>query len=139
MAVCTEEAFGLVVSVYEWGDEDDVVERVNDSEYGLNASIWTADTDYGRELAERLETGAVNINDAYSTAWASLDAPMGGVNDSGIGRRHGREGIMKYTESQTVAVKEGFDVTNPPLVPHWLYAKLLNEAMKLQRRIPGLR
>ena len=49
--------------------------------------------------------GTVNINDGYSSGWASVDAPMGGMKASGVGRRHGREGLLKYTESQTVAVR----------------------------------
>jgi succinate-semialdehyde dehydrogenase/glutarate-semialdehyde dehydrogenase len=139
MALCAEETFGPVVSVYRWHDEDDVVERANDTEYGLNASIWTEDLDRGRELARRIETGTVNVNEAYAAAWASLDAPMGGMKNSGIGRRHGDEGMMKYTESQTVAVQKHLGMTNPPGVPHWLYATLMNKMLKVQRRIPGMR
>lgn len=139
MALCAEETFGPVVSVYKWRDEDDVVERANDSEYGLNASIWTEDLDRGRALAKRIETGTVNVNEAYAAAWASLDAPMGGMKKSGIGRRHGDEGIMKYTEPQTVAVQKRLGMTAPPGVPHWLYAKVMNRVLKAQRRIPGMR
>ncbi|MFT4903650.1 MAG: succinate-semialdehyde dehydrogenase/glutarate-semialdehyde dehydrogenase [Natronomonas sp.] len=139
MALCANETFGPVVAVYEWSDEDDVIERANDSDYGLNASIWTEDIDRGREIAKQIETGTVNINEGYAAAWASIDAPMGGVKNSGIGRRHGDEGIMKYTESQTVAVQKRLGMTNPPGVPHWLYAKLMNTTLKLQRRIPGMR
>jgi hypothetical protein len=51
----------------------------------------------------RLRAGTVNVNEAYAAAWASVDAPMGGVGDSGLGRRHGRDGIWKYTEVQTIA------------------------------------
>ncbi len=139
MTLCTEETFGPVVGIYEWSDEDDVVERANDSDYGLNASIWTEDLERGRELATRIETGTVNVNEAYAAAWVALDAPMGGMKDSGIGRRHGEHGFMKYTESQTVAVQKRLGMTNPPGVPHWLYARLMNAALKLQRRVPGLR
>jgi succinate-semialdehyde dehydrogenase/glutarate-semialdehyde dehydrogenase len=47
----------------------------------------------------------VNVNEAYGPAWASTRAPMGGMGDSGLGRRHGDEGLLKYTESQTVATQ----------------------------------
>ena len=47
----------------------------------------------------------MNVNEGYIAAWGSVDAPMGGMKDSGLGRRHGAEGIRKYTESQTVAVQ----------------------------------
>ena len=139
MALCTEETFGPVVSVYEWSDEDDVIERANDSDYGLNASVWTEDVERGKAMARRIETGTVNVNEAYAAAWIALDAPMGGMKDSGIGRRHGEHGFMKYTEPQTVAVQKHLGMTTPPGVPHWLYAKLMNGALKLQRRVPGMR
>jgi succinate-semialdehyde dehydrogenase/glutarate-semialdehyde dehydrogenase len=67
--------------------------------------VYCGDTDRGKAIAERIQAGTVNVNDGYSSAWASLDAPMGGMKASGLGRRHGREGLLKYTESQTVAVR----------------------------------
>ncbi|PSQ32901.1 succinic semialdehyde dehydrogenase, partial [Halobacteriales archaeon SW_12_69_24] len=139
MALCTEETFGPVVAIYEWSDEDDVVERANDSEYGLNASVWTEDLQRGTALARRIETGTVNVNESYAAAWVALDAPMGGMKNSGIGRRHGEHGFMKYTEPQTVAVQKHLAMDAPPGMPYWLYAKVMNRVLKVQRRIPGLR
>jgi len=110
-AAC-EETFGPVVSVTPVAGSEEAVARANDTDYGLHASVWTGDRERGREVARRIETGSVSVNDAYLGMWASTDAPMGGVGDSGIGRRHGRDGIQKYTESQTVATQRG-----PPLVP----------------------
>ncbi|WP_431771682.1 succinic semialdehyde dehydrogenase [Streptomyces cucumeris] len=103
MAVCTEETFGPVVSIYRFTDEDDAVERANATPYGLNASVWTKDGGRGRAVAARLRAGTVNVNEAYGAAYGSVNAPMGGMGDSGLGRRHGSEGILKYTEAQTVA------------------------------------
>lgn len=105
MAVATEETFGPVVSFGTFDDEDDAVARVNDTAYGLSASIWTRHPQRGERLARRLRTGSVNVNEAYSAAYASFDASMGGVGDSGLGRRHGREGIWRYTELQTIATQ----------------------------------
>jgi succinate-semialdehyde dehydrogenase/glutarate-semialdehyde dehydrogenase len=105
MALYREETFGPVVAVYPAADDDEAVARANDTEYGLNASVYSGDTRRGRDIARRLHAGTVNVNDGYSSAWGSLDAPMGGMKASGVGRRHGREGLLKYTESQTVAVR----------------------------------
>ncbi|MEF2527902.1 MULTISPECIES: succinic semialdehyde dehydrogenase [Streptomyces] len=103
MAVCGEETFGPVVSVYRFTDEDEAVAQANATPYGLNSSVWTKDARRGRAVAARLRTGTVNINEGYAPAYGSVRAPMGGMKDSGLGRRHGSEGILKYTEAQTVA------------------------------------
>jgi succinate-semialdehyde dehydrogenase/glutarate-semialdehyde dehydrogenase len=105
MAVCRAETFGPVVSVYRVRDDEEALQRANDSAYGLNASVLTRDTRAGRALAARLTAGTVNVNEGYAAAWGSTAAPMGGMRDSGLGRRHGAEGLLKYTESQTVAVQ----------------------------------
>jgi succinate-semialdehyde dehydrogenase/glutarate-semialdehyde dehydrogenase len=112
MTLYDEETFGPVAAVYEVADEAAAVRRANDSAYGLNASVWTGDRDRGERIARQIRAGTVNVNDAYTAAWASKDAPMGGVKDSGLGRRHGRQGIRRYTEPQTVATQRG-----PPMVP----------------------
>ncbi|MER7984003.1 succinic semialdehyde dehydrogenase [Streptomyces noursei] len=103
MAVCGEETFGPVVSIYRFRDEDEVVARANATPYGLNSSVWTKDGRRGRAIAARLRTGTVNVNEAYAAGYGSVQSPMGGMGDSGLGRRHGSEGILKYTEAQTVA------------------------------------
>ncbi|MFF2922790.1 succinic semialdehyde dehydrogenase [Streptomyces celluloflavus] len=103
MAVCEEETFGPVVSVYRFGDEDEAVALANATPYGLNSSVWTKDGRRGHAVAARLRTGTVNVNESYAAGYGSVQSPMGGMGDSGLGRRHGSEGILKYTEAQTVA------------------------------------
>jgi succinate-semialdehyde dehydrogenase / glutarate-semialdehyde dehydrogenase len=105
MDLYRDETFGPVVAVYPVASDDEAVSQVNDSEYGLNASVYCGDTGRGRAIAARILAGTVNVNDGYSSAWASVDAPMGGMKASGMGRRHGRDGLLKYTESRTVAVR----------------------------------
>jgi succinate-semialdehyde dehydrogenase/glutarate-semialdehyde dehydrogenase len=105
MAVCDEETFGPVVSVYRFATEDEAVDRANDTPYGLNAAVWTKDTRRGARIAARLHSGTVNVNEGYASAYGSIQSPLGGMGESGLGRRNGSEGILKYTEAQTVATQ----------------------------------
>lgn len=139
MELCREETFGPVVSVYGFDDEDEVIELANDSRYGLNASIWTGNISRGEALAERIQAGTVNINEAYAATWGSMDAPMGGFKDSGIGRRHGAEGILKYTEPQTIAVQRLLPIAAPEGVEEESYSRLMSSALWLLKRVPGIR
>ena len=75
-----DETFGPVVSAYRVGSDDEAVLRANDSDFGLNASVWTRDVARGRRIARSIKAGTVNINDGYAAAWGSVGAPMGGMN-----------------------------------------------------------
>lgn len=105
MVLCDEETFGPVVALYPVHSDEDAVRLANDTAYGLNAAVITRDKAAGRTIALRLHAGTVNVNEAYGPSWGSTRAPMGGMGDSGLGRRHGDEGLLKYTESQTVATQ----------------------------------
>ncbi|MCT1367096.1 succinic semialdehyde dehydrogenase [uncultured Kocuria sp.] len=98
-----EETFGPVVAVYSVTSDDDAVDAANDTPYGLNASVYSGDRAHGLAVARRLEAGMVNVNEAFAAAWGSVAAPSGGVKASGLGHRHGREGIREFTRSRTVA------------------------------------
>jgi succinate-semialdehyde dehydrogenase / glutarate-semialdehyde dehydrogenase len=105
MILCDEETFGPVVALYPVHSDEEAIRRANDTGYGLNASVITRDTARGRTIAARLQAGTVNINEGYGPAWGTTRAPMGGMGDSGLGRRHGDEGLLKYTESQAIATQ----------------------------------
>jgi acyl-CoA reductase-like NAD-dependent aldehyde dehydrogenase len=83
------------------------VARANDGEYGLNAAIYSRDGARARDIAARIKCGTVNVNEAFGATFASIDSPMGGMRDSGLGRRQGAEGVHRYTEPQTVATQRG--------------------------------
>jgi succinate-semialdehyde dehydrogenase/glutarate-semialdehyde dehydrogenase len=139
MSLFRDETFGPVVAISRFTDVEDVIARANDSDYGLNFSLWTRDTRRGLEIGSRLQAGTVNVNEGYISAWASVDAPMGGMKASGLGRRHGAAGITKYTEAQTVAVQKLAAIAPPPGVPYPLWTKAMTASLRLLRRVPGVR
>ena len=105
MACFGDETFGPVVSLYRFSDEADAIARANDGEYGLNASVYSQDGPRARAVAKQIRCGTVNINEAFAATFASIDAPMGGMRQSGLGRRQGGEGVLRYTETQSVATQ----------------------------------
>ncbi len=136
MAVCCEETFGPVISVYRVETADEAIEKANASRYGLNFSVWSRDTRRAHAIAARLQAGTVNINEGYAAAWASTDAPMGGFKDSGIGRRHGEHGLLKYTEAQTIAIQHLMPMTAPTFLTQERFAAIVVLALKVLRRMP---
>lgn len=113
MKVCRQETFGPVTVIYGYHDVGQAIAAANDSELGLHFSLWTRDTSRALDIARRLEAGSVTVNDGLVASWGSHEAPMGGMKDSGLGRRHGLEGILKFTEPQTVAVQRLIPAYSP--------------------------
>jgi succinate-semialdehyde dehydrogenase/glutarate-semialdehyde dehydrogenase len=125
MECYAEETFGPVVSIYPVVDDDEAVARANESDYGLNASVWTSDHERGRRVASKIKCGAVNVNEGFAATFGSIDAPMGGMKNSGLGRRQGRDGIRRFVDVQSVATQTGI-----PLAPsHGLDGKSFTSLM----------
>jgi succinate-semialdehyde dehydrogenase / glutarate-semialdehyde dehydrogenase len=139
MAAFADETFGPVVSLYRVDSEEEAIEKANDSEYGLNFSVWTSDPKHGQRVAAQLEAGTVNVNEAYAAAWGSVDAPMGGMKASGLGRRHGEHGILKYTEPQTIAVERLLPVGAPNWLSPGRYARIMSTGLRVLKRTPGVK
>jgi acyl-CoA reductase-like NAD-dependent aldehyde dehydrogenase len=139
MLAFAEETFGPVVSLYPVSSDDEAVARANETRYGLNASVWSRSTRRAVAVARRLHTGTVNVNEAYAATWGSTAAPIGGMKESGLGRRHGAEGILKYTEAQTVAVQRGMPIAPPSFVSADQYERTMSALVRLMRHVPGLR
>ncbi|MGQ3328049.1 succinic semialdehyde dehydrogenase [Halorubrum sp. FL23] len=132
-AAC-EETFGPVVSVAPVPDTDSAIAAANDSPHGLNASVWTGDRDRGVDVAREIDCGTVNVNDAFLATWGATDAPMGGFGDSGLGRRHGPEGIRRYIDSRTIGVSRVGPLTFPERVPTEWFVRGAFAALSLGRR-----
>ena len=132
VALLTKEVFGPVVVLQRVSDVHEAIAKSNDSRYGLNASLWTSPR-RAKELAPQLEAGTVNVNDGFAAAFASVDAPMGGFKDSGVGRRQAAGGLLKYTDEQTVTVQRLSPVSMPQM-PRELYSKVFNMALVLGKK-----
>ena len=100
--IVAEEQFGPVMPLMKFESVDEVIERANNSEYGLAGAVWTKDTDKGVEIAEQLETGTVWINEFMQL---SPFAPFGGHKQSGFGAEYGIDGLKEFTYPQVITVK----------------------------------
>jgi aldehyde dehydrogenase (NAD+) len=102
MKIAQEEIFGPVMSILKFRDMDELVERANNTMYGLAAGVWTKDIGKAHAAANSLRAGTVWVNcyDVFDAA-----APFGGFKQSGIGRENGEYGLQQYTEVKTVTVQ----------------------------------
>jgi aldehyde dehydrogenase (NAD+) len=98
MRIAREEIFGPVLAVIPYEDEEDAIRIANDSEYGLAGSVWSADHEHALDVARRIRTGTVAVNQ-YTMDFV---APFGGFKASGIGREFGPEGLEEYVELKSM-------------------------------------
>ncbi|KAI1869892.1 uncharacterized protein JN550_005482 [Neoarthrinium moseri] len=97
--VVTGEAFGPIVPVMKWKDEDDVIRRANDTLTGLGGAVWSNDLTRAQAIADRIEAGTVWIN---SFEKPLPQAHLSGYKESGLGGEWGREGLSAYTKPQVI-------------------------------------
>jgi acyl-CoA reductase-like NAD-dependent aldehyde dehydrogenase len=101
MLLMQEETFGPLLPIMKVKDEDEAIRLANDSRFGLGASVWSSNHDRAQRVARELNVGSVLINDTICQ-FAVPMLPFGGVKESGIGRIHGKEGLMQFTYSHAV-------------------------------------
>lgn len=102
MKIAQEEIFGPVMSIIKFQDVEEVIQRANNTMYGLAAAVWTQDITKAHAIANNVRAGTVWVNcyDVFDAA-----APFGGFKQSGMGRELGEYGLQQYTEIKTVTVK----------------------------------
>jgi acyl-CoA reductase-like NAD-dependent aldehyde dehydrogenase len=101
MALMREETFGPVLPIVRVRDVDEAIARANDTSYGLGANVWTRDAKLARDIAVRIDSGSVCVNDMTMT-YGAIEAPFGGRKESGIGQVNGAEGVRGYTWAQPI-------------------------------------
>jgi acyl-CoA reductase-like NAD-dependent aldehyde dehydrogenase len=117
MTCMQEETFGPTLPIMRVPDAEEGVRLANDSEYGLQASVWTSDVKRGEQLARRLQAGVVCVNDAQIN-YSALNLPMGGWKSSGLGTRHGANGIRKYCKTQSLFITRRALKREPFMFPY---------------------
>ena len=106
MTIAKEEIFGPVMSIMKFKDINEVIDRANNSQYGLGAGIVTKNIDNALKISNALRAGTVYVN-CYDVFDANT--PFGGYKDSGLGRELGEAGLKNYLESKTVIIKRPDD------------------------------
>ncbi len=129
------ETFGPVVALHRYRTVAEAIALANDTDYGLNASVWGTDLKAARAVALQIESGNVNINDALATAYASKGTPSGGVKKSGVGTRHGDSGLTKYTDVQNVGTLKKQVMGARPGQDYEDYAKSMLSGLKMMRKL----
>lgn len=138
MDLYLQEVFGPVVAVFAYDTVDEAVALANHGEFGLNASVYGRNTKRAQQIATRIRAGTVNVNEGFAAAYGSIGASSGGMGNSGIGRRHGPEGLLKYTEPQTIAVQHIAIQDPPSWLPLDITAVVASSAYGLLNRL-GIR
>jgi succinate-semialdehyde dehydrogenase/glutarate-semialdehyde dehydrogenase len=117
MDVMREETFGPVLPIMRVRNVEEALAFANDSAYGLNANVWTRNKRQGLELAKRLESGCVVVNDCMVT-YAIPESPFGGMKQSGIGRVNGEAGLKGFCQERSIVIDRVGGKTEPTWYPY---------------------
>jgi acyl-CoA reductase-like NAD-dependent aldehyde dehydrogenase len=134
MRLAREEVFGPFIAVVGYDSIDEAVELANDTEYGLNASV-VGPVKLAEKVANRLMAGSVNINEGFRASMASIDSPMGGMKQSGVGRRNGHYGLLRFTEARTVGIATGLLNFPSRAKQYNKMAPLMNALAKVMKKL----
>ena len=139
MECMTEETFGPTLPIMKVSDEHEALRLANDSRYGLNSSVYTKDVEKGERIARQLKAGNACVNDTVVN-YAATEAPFGGTGESGMGVRHGPQGIRKYCGVQTILITRFAPKRDAYMFPYSPLKSKLVERMSvaLYGRVPRL-
>jgi len=130
-----QEVFGPLINVEGYDQIDEAILLANDTDYGLNASVVGPKKEALR-VASQLMAGSVNINEGFRATFASMESPMGGMKNSGMGRRNGPHGLLRFTETRTIGIAAGW-VKLPTRGSHYnKMAPIMVWLMKALKRLP---
>ncbi|MDC9723682.1 MAG: aldehyde dehydrogenase family protein [Urechidicola sp.] len=107
MKLIQEECFGPVMPIIFFDDIDDAIKDINSSKYGLGASVWTSNNEYGKKIAQNIQSGMVWVNDV-NVAFA--EAPWGGIKDSGNGISLSAKSIYEYTYEKHISIDNSVEI-----------------------------
>ena len=140
-SISSQETFGPVISMYPVESANEAIVMANDSNYGLNASVWAGGSAEALAVARRIHAGSVGIHSTLMV-YNAFDVPMGGMKISGIGRRHGEHGLLRYTQEQSIVTSfsagGGYDSMLSKIRSQRMANGVL-KIVKLWKKIPGLR
>ena len=117
MTCMRDETFGPTLPIMKVRDAEEAIRLANDSPYGLGASVFSKDIEKADDIGRRLDVGSICVNDALIN-YAALELPMGGVKESGLGHRHGRGGIRKFCQQQSVLITRFAMSKEPHFYPY---------------------
>lgn len=118
MKIMQEETFGPILCIQKVANYEEAIKLANDSPYGLNGNVWSKNANKAFDIAQRIETGSVCLNDMAVT-YGTMEAPFGGVKSSGVGQVNGETGVKGYCHAMPIVIDRFGGASNlPSAYPH---------------------